>query len=140
VEGRARVTVRAEIDVSAKESSETVEAVVPVVVPGYAEEHAPAPVVSIDQHPVPGHDDSIPDFVRGCYRIRGVTPEQEDVAPRCEQQGSRSGRVGQLVGREYESRDRAADRDVVARVGDVIDPELLSEPLGHGRTGRVAPE
>jgi hypothetical protein len=84
------------------------------------------------------HQHVVGDLLRGRHRVRGVAAEQEHFAARRDQILSGPVRIRQLVLGDDQAPDRAAHRDVVARVRHVVDPQVAPERLDDAAGAFVA--
>ena len=115
----------------AEHAAESVEAGVPVVVAGDAEESARLAVERRAKHLVEGDDDAVVDLDVGRDRVSGVAAEEEDLPARKDELPSGGIGIVDLVLRGDQLRDRLAQREVVSRVGDEVDPQVVVERLGE---------
>ena len=121
----------------AEETPEAVEAVVPVVVAGDAEQHAGSAVGrALPQDGVPGPEQAALELVPARQGIRGIAPADEDVSPG---QPPCAFPVERVLGEEHPPHGRA-QVVIVPGVGDEVDPHLAPEALGQRAAGLRRPQ
>ena len=113
------------------EPREAVEAVVPVVVARYGEQDTRAAGGVLLEDAVPRLDEAARHLEHGGDRIREVAAEEEDVAARKDEPLPFGVRILDLVFGDEHPSDRLADGDVVAAVGDEVDPDVAAHGLGE---------
>ena len=116
----------------AEEATETVEAVVPVVIAGDAEQHATCGVWrAFLQDRVPWSEQAALELVPGGQRIRDIAPEEEDISSR---QPPGLLAAERVLG-EHHAPHGQAQVVVVPGVAHEVDPHWTTEALGQGAPG-----
>jgi hypothetical protein len=125
------------VQAPSEHATEAIEPVVPIVIAWDTEQYSRLGVAP-QQHLVERHEHAVGDLLRGRHRVSRVTAEQQDFAARRVQELTCALWIRQLVGLDDEARHRAADRHVVTRVRDVVDPQVAAERLDDGALAFVA--